>query len=87
MLAIDPLHRPTTAQQVLVELQKIARSSSNNKSKRTNISKNNSEAISKKAKSNKKAPAKEKSDSSPYLVVALTFCIILIIGLLVKDFI
>ncbi len=86
MLAIDPINRPTTAQQVLVELQRIARSGLN-KGRSSNISKNNQEMIKSKPKKKKKIAAKKKADNSKMLSIALGISIVLIIGLLAKDFI
>jgi len=85
MLAIDPINRPTTAQQVLVELQRVARSG-NNKNRNSNISKNNQQVKKTKAKTKKKKPTNSKKDHSKKLAIALTLSIILIIALLVKDF-
>lgn len=86
MLAIDPINRPTTAQQVFVELQRIARSG-NNKNRNSNISKNNQQVRKTKAKAKKKKHTNSKKDHSKILSIALTVSIILIIALLAKDFI
>jgi len=86
MLAIDPMNRPTTAQQVLVELQRISRSG-NKKKRSKDISKNNQEAIGKKKKQNKAKHKKAKGDNSTILSIALGISILLIIALIVKDFI
>ncbi len=85
MLAIDPINRPTTAQQVLVELQRIARSG-NSKNRNSNISKNNQQVKKIKAKSKKKKHVNSKKDHSKILSIALTLSIILIIALLAKDY-
>ena len=84
MIAIDPINRPTTAQQVLVELQRIARSGLTKK-QNSNISKNKKEArINAKRNANKIATPKPKSTNN-YLIIALTVSILTIIGLLLKD--
>ncbi len=85
MLAINPINRPTTAQQVLVELQRIARSSSN-KNRSSNISKNNKDKTTKKAKLKKVKQETNKNNQSRMLSIALAISIILIIALLAKDF-
>ncbi len=85
MLAIDPINRPTTAQQVLVELQRIARSG-NTKNRSSNISKNNQEIRKTKTKTTKAKRLKNKNDHSKILSIALGLSIIFIIALLLKDF-
>lgn len=85
MLAIDPINRPTTAQQVLIELQRIARSG-DNKTRNSNISKNNQEIRKSKTKAKRVKLANPKNNHSKLLSVALGLSIILIIALLVKDF-
>lgn len=83
MLAIDPINRPTTAQQVLVELQRIARRGKN-KSQRSNISKNKQKNRVKETR--KKIIVEKNNDKSKILSIALGISITLIIALLVKDF-
>ncbi len=85
MLSIDPINRPTTAQQVLIELQRIARST-DSKSRRSNISDNTQQTIKKTVAKVKKIK-KIKKDHSTHLAIALTISIILIIALIAKDFI
>lgn len=86
MLAIDPMNRPTTAQQVLVELQRIARSGMT-KTQNSTISKNRQESINETRKKRKKIAKKQKKDSSASLKIALVISILTIIGLVAKDFI
>jgi len=86
MLAIDPINRPTTAQQVLVELQKIARTG-NNKKRKSNIAQNNQQALSKKKVTKHTHHNQTSKDKSKTLSIALTVCVILIIALIAKDFI
>jgi len=85
MLAIDPINRPTTAQQVLVELQRIARSG-NNKNHKTGISKQPYEKKAKVKKKRGKRKSKTKNNQSKGLIIALTISILLIVVLLVRDF-
>jgi serine/threonine-protein kinase len=86
MLAIDPMNRPTTAQQVLIELQRIARSGIT-KTQNSTISKNRQESINETRKKRKTIAKKQKKDNSTWLSVALTISILTIIGLIAKDFI
>jgi len=86
MLAIDPINRPTTAQQVLIELQRIARAG-NTKKRNSNIAQNNQEAIAKKKKTKKIKSKQRQGDNSKFLSIALAISIILIIVLIAKDFI
>lgn len=85
MIAIDPINRPTTAQQVLVELQRIARSGLS-KQQNSNISKNRKEAKQKPNKQSKNRSVQTESTSSNKLAIALGISVITIIGLVLKDF-
>jgi len=84
MIAIDPINRPTTAQQVLVELQRVARSGLT-RAQNSNISKNRKEARLTPNKEKKKQIAQQKSENSKWLIVALGISILTIIGLILKD--
>ena len=86
MIAIDPVNRPTTAQQVLIELQRIARSGLS-KSQNSSISKNRKELRkpTKKAKHNQNRQVEQKHSKG--LVIALVISFLVIIGLIAKDFI
>ncbi|MBV1908817.1 MAG: protein kinase [Kangiellaceae bacterium] len=84
MVAIDPINRPTTAQQVLVELQRIARSGLS-KAQSSNISKNRKEARKKPIEDKQARHNASKPTTNIYLVAALTVSFIIIVGLLLKD--
>jgi eukaryotic-like serine/threonine-protein kinase len=85
MLAIDPINRPTTAQQVLIELQRIARSG-NTKNQPSNIAKKHHSEQPKTKIKKKILREKKPESSSKKLSIALAISISLIIFLLVKDF-
>jgi serine/threonine protein kinase len=85
MLAIDPINRPTSAQQVLVELQRIAKSG-NEKSKRSNIAKKNSGVKKNKKNKSKVKNNQQNKDQSKVLSIALGISLLLIVLLVVKDF-
>lgn len=86
MIAIDPINRPTAAQQVLVELQKIARSGLS-KSQNSNISKNRKELRKPKKQAQRNQYKPINQSSSKGLVIALVISVLVIIGLIVKDFV
>jgi len=85
MLAIDPINRPTTAQQVLIELQKIARGKQG-KSQRSNMSKNRQEERKKPVRKKATIAVKKEKDKTKGLTIALIISVTLIIFLLLKDF-
>ncbi|MDQ7048639.1 MAG: protein kinase [Enterobacterales bacterium] len=86
MLAIDPVNRPTTAQQILVELQKISRLGTKKEKNTTAMQQQHQE---KKTKIKKKAPIAQKSnvDHSKKLSIALGISLVVIVVLLVKVFV
>ncbi len=86
MIAIDPVNRPTTAQQVLIELQRIARSGLT-KSQSSNISKNRKEARQPKKQKRQANLRHSPPAQSKGLIIALTISVLIIIGLVAKDFI
>jgi eukaryotic-like serine/threonine-protein kinase len=86
MIAIDPINRPTTAQQVLIELQRIARSGLT-KTQNSNISKNRKEAKKPKRKKSSGAKIQPQNSNSMGLIIALVISVLVIIGLIAKDFI
>ncbi len=86
MIAIDPINRPTTAQQVLIELQRIARSGLS-KSQNSSISKNRKEQRKPKKQVERGQHKPANQTSSKGLVIALVISILVIIGLIAKDFI
>lgn len=85
MLAINPINRPTTAQQILVELQRIARGN-NDKNKKSNISKRHTKTV-KQTKDLKIRPKEKEQLQSKKLSIALGISLILIVVLLLKDFV
>jgi len=84
MLAVDPVSRPNSAQQVLVELQRIANSS--NKKVRSNMGKA-PETQKKRTKKKKRVVQTKASSSTLWLSIALAISVLCIIGLIVKDFV
>lgn len=84
MLAVDPINRPNSAQQVLVELQKIANSS--NKRVRSSMGKATEPATKRKKKKIEVAEVKA-TDHTLWLSIALILSLLCIAGLLLKDFI
>jgi serine/threonine-protein kinase len=84
MLAVDPISRPSSAQQILVELQRI--SNATNKKVRSNIGKA-PEIENRKVKKKKPVQKQKKSNSTLWLSIALAVSILCIIGLILKDFI
>jgi len=83
MLAVDPVNRPTSAQQVLVELQRIANSS--NKKIRSTMGQA-ADTEPKKKKKKKQQKKQKTKDNSLWLSIALVVAILCIIGLVAKDF-
>ncbi len=86
MIVIYPINRPTTAQQVLIELQRIARSGLS-KSQNSSISKNRREQRKPKKQVERGQHKPANQTSSKGLVIALVISILVIIGLIAKDFI
>lgn len=86
MLAIDPVNRPTSAQQVLVELQRIAKSD-NKKSRQSGMGKKIGKTKKPKKTSHVSNVTNEPKDQSKILSVALAISIFLIIILIIKDFV
>jgi len=85
MLAIDPVNRPTTAQQILVELQKISRIG--NKKENKSAPKQEQQLDKKRVKIKAPIAQKAKPDHSKKLAVALAISLAVIILLLVRDFV
>ncbi len=83
MLAIDPMNRPTTAQEILVELQKISRLGNKKEKKTLSVQ----EKIKEKTKIKQKSPIAQKkpTDHSMKLGIALAISLVMIVILLVKD--
>ncbi|TQV89778.1 serine/threonine-protein kinase [Aliikangiella coralliicola] len=85
MIAIDPLHRPSSAQQILVELQRIA-SNSSNKQFRSNMGKSTKQDTVE-PRVRRLSQTRHKKDHTVWLSIALAIAILCIIGLLIKDFV
>jgi eukaryotic-like serine/threonine-protein kinase len=84
MIALDPVNRPRSAQQVLIELQRIA--SADNKQRRSNIGKPlEKKKVVKKVKT--KQVQVQSNNQVIGLSIALAIAVLCIIGLLIKDII
>ena len=84
MLSIDPINRPTTAQQVLIELQKIARGKQG-KNKRSKIAESRQKETVKTTRKKPQIARKPNEEKPKGLIIALSVSIALIIILLLKD--
>ncbi len=84
MLSIDPINRPTTAQQVLVELQKIANSSSNKKLKSQMGKGNEQQAI--RIKRRKQSAPQQASYKVLWLSVALAASLMVNAALIIRTY-
>lgn len=85
MLSINPQNRPNSAQEVYVELQRIANSEVN-KPNRSKIGQENS-SNSQSQKRKRRIAQPQKQDNSKWLAIALTVAILVIIILIIKDFV
>ena len=85
MLSINPQNRPNSAQEVYVELQRITNSESN-KPSRSKMGQEHESGESFKRKKRKIAKP-QKKDHTLWLSIALVFAVLIIIGLIAKDFI
>ena len=84
MLSLDPINRPSSAQQVLVELQRIANLASNKKLRSKMGEGKEEKAISMSGK--KRVKQKQSSYSVLWLSVALAVSVMINIALLLRDF-
>ncbi|WP_444995056.1 protein kinase domain-containing protein [Aliikangiella sp. IMCC44359] len=84
MIALDPLNRPNSAQEIFVELQRISNLEVN-KRPRSNIGKKRKKDSPKTL--NNKISKQTKTDHTKWLAISLVLAILCIIGLLAKDFI
>ncbi|WP_196141146.1 protein kinase [Aliikangiella sp. G2MR2-5] len=83
MLALDPQHRPSTAQQVLVELQRIANNPANKKLK-SQMGEDNDDAFFRKRKRTRRK-AQEKNSNSLWLSILLVLSLMLNVALIVRE--
>jgi len=86
MLSIDPLNRPGSAQQVLIELTRIANASNVRMKSNMGVGEE-PEYKPKKRPSKKKNTARKGRDHTLWLSIALIISILCIIGLIAKDFV
>ena len=85
MLSINPLNRPATAQEVVVELQRIYNSEANKRARSTmGQARDDDKPIRKRRVAKKK---KGQTDHTLWLSIALAFAIVTIILLVLKDFV
>lgn len=84
MLSVDPINRPKSAQQVLIELQRIANSS--NKRVRSTMGKAIESEKPIRKRKNKKIKQKS-TENTRWLSIALLIAVLCIIGLIARDFI